>query len=85
MMRNRTYLLHNSEMKPAIYTISPAGFRHQVTLIITEIPVMLADRCPMVAEMPLESRHDTVMVEGMMSKALEKSRSGTEAFHGAPR
>jgi len=79
------YLLHNNETKLPINTILPARFRHQVTLINREISIMPADRCLMVAETPLESRHDSVMVERMMSKELEKSRSGTEAFHGAPR
>jgi hypothetical protein len=44
MVENKMYLLHNSEMKPPIYTDLLGAVRHQVTLIITEISVMPADR-----------------------------------------
>jgi hypothetical protein len=40
--------------------------------------MMNADRCLVVAETPLDSRHGAIMVERMMSKVLEKSRSSTE-------
>ena len=78
MMGNEMYLLLNySETKASIYTSPPAGYRYWFTLIINEISMMNADRCLMVAEMPLDSRHDVIKVERMMSKELEKSRSST--------
>jgi hypothetical protein len=69
MVENKTYLLlHNTETRLPTYTNLPAGFRHQVTLIILGISMISADRCLMAAETPLDSRHDAIMVERMMSK-----------------
>jgi hypothetical protein len=79
MVGNRMYLLlHHHETEASTYTSLPAGNLHQVTLIFSEIPMMNADRCLVVAETPLDSRHGAIMVERMMSKVLEKSRSSTE-------
>jgi hypothetical protein len=71
MVGDRMYLLlHHSETEASIYMSLPAGYLHHVTLITS-------DRCLKVAETPLESRHDAIMVERMMSNELEKSRSST--------
>jgi hypothetical protein len=79
MVGNRMYLLlQHSEMEASTYTSLLAGYRHQVTLITSKISMMDADRCLMVAETPLDSRQDAIMVERMMSKELEKCRSSTE-------
>jgi hypothetical protein len=82
MVENRMYLLlHHSETEASTYTSLPAGYLHQVTLIIVDVCMVNADRWLKVAETPLDSRHDAIMVERMMSKrAGEKPEQ-----HGAPR